>query len=56
MKRYEEFNNAFNQNESAEIQAFGMIIGHIEENTGEDLSWWKDRYKAQLKWLNEEVK
>lgn len=58
MKRFEELNKLYNSNESAEEQALGMIIAHIEEiydieiNEVESL---KKRYSTQIKWLNEQV-
>lgn len=59
MKRFEDFNQTFGRNESAEEQALGMIISHIEETYGieiNDIEPLKMRYTAQIKWLNEETK
>ncbi|WP_161802601.1 hypothetical protein [Clostridium botulinum] len=55
MKRYEKFNNTFKTKESAEEQSLKMIIAHIQDNYNIDISWWEERYKAQVKWLNEKV-
>ncbi|MCD3206802.1 hypothetical protein G8T64_13440 [Clostridium botulinum C] len=55
MKRYEWFNKELNVQEGAEEQSLKMIIAYIQENYDIDLAWWKERHKAQLEWLNEEV-
>lgn len=58
MKRFEKFNITFNTNESAEEQAIGMILNHVEEIYGieiDDIEPLKKRYYDQIKWLNEEV-
>lgn len=58
MKRFEDFNQMFGSDESAEEQALGMIISHIEETYGieiKDIEALKRRYTVQIKWLNEEI-
>ena len=58
MKRYEEFNKLYGDNESAEEQALGMILSHIQETYDieiTDIEPLKKRYLAQIKWLNEDV-
>ncbi|CAM2079541.1 MAG: hypothetical protein NSGCLCUN01_03761 [uncultured Clostridium sp.] len=58
MKRFEKFNITLNTNESAEEQAIGMILNHVEETYGieiDDIEPLKKRYYAQLEWLNQEV-
>lgn len=58
MKRFEDFNQIFGTNESAEEQALAMIISHIEETYGieiKDIELLKRIYTTQIKWLNEEI-
>lgn len=58
MKRFEKFNITLNTNESAEEQAIGMILNHVEETYGieiDEIEPLKKRYYAQLEWLNQEV-
>ena len=58
MKRFEDFNQIFGTNESAEEQALDMIISYIKEayeREINDIESLKRRYTAQIKWLNEEI-
>lgn len=55
MKRYEQFNKMFEENETAEIQSFGMIIEEIANAHNINLDYCKIKHEAQIKWLNEEV-
>lgn len=58
MKRFEDFNQMFGSDESAEEQALGMIISHIKEAYEieiKDVETLKKRYTASIKWLNEEI-
>ena len=58
MKRFEDFNQTFGSDESAEEQALGMMLSHIEETYGieiKDIELLKRIYTTQIKWLNEEI-
>ncbi|MDI6617875.1 MAG: hypothetical protein QME45_04245 [Clostridiales bacterium] len=56
MKRYEDFNNTFKENKSAERQSFEMIVAYLEEIYGVNLDWCREKYENQLEWLREENK
>lgn len=58
MKRYEDFNRMFDNDDSVEIQALGMVIERIkEDNPGLDIGdgEYDDLFIAMFEWLNEEV-
>ena len=58
MKRFEDFNQMFGRDESAEEQALGMMLSHIEDTYEieiKDVKPLKKRYTASIKWLNEEI-
>lgn len=57
MKNYEFFNKQFNTNQNAEEQAIDMTLSELAEEYGisdADIDKYKNKCKAQLKWLNEE--
>lgn len=57
MKRYEQFNNIFKVNDSAEIQSLQMIIGDINHEYGLEIpeNEYGEKFKHQIEWLNQEV-
>ena len=58
MKRFEKFNEMFNDDESAELQAIEVVLSQVSEDFDImiDFADYKDMYKKVLKWLNDEVK
>lgn len=55
MKRYENFNELFKDNKTAEIQSFDMIIEEIANEHNINLDYCRAKHEGQIKWLNEEV-
>ncbi|HHX24285.1 MAG TPA: hypothetical protein GX723_09830 [Thermoanaerobacterales bacterium] len=57
MKRYEEFNQMAEDNETAEKQAVGMTLEKVkEENNIEfDTDNYTKWFKVYFRWLSEEV-
>ena len=58
MKRYENFNSMFNENQTAEEQAAGMIIAKVAEEYNLDIDAvdeYVKLFRSYVSWLNEEA-
>lgn len=58
MKRYENFNSMFNENQTAEEQAAGMIIAKVAEEYNLDIDavdGYVKLFRSYVSWLNEEA-
>lgn len=58
MRRYEDFNNRFETNDEASVQAMKMILYEISERFGineNELECYEKKFKAQIDWLNKEI-